>query len=155
MSIDLGNPTPSDTHSIVEVFKEFYRAFDASKLDDIGNVYSDDIIFRDPIHQITGIHTLHSYMSDMCSNVRYCQFEYLDQLIGKHSAYIKWHMHFAHTKLGAQIITVRGITHIEFDKKIHFHEDIYDLGQMLYEHIPLLGSATRFLKHRLATTTGH
>lgn len=155
MPIDPATGATSDNGSIVETFKAFYREIDAAKLDEIGLVYTDDIIFRDPIHQIGGIHALHGYMSDMFTNVRQCQFEYLDQLIGKHNAYIKWHMHFFHTKLGAQIITVRGITHIEFDEKIHFHEDVYDLGQMLYEHIPLLGSATRFLKRRLATTVEH
>lgn len=148
------DPAPPTTApmktAIVETFKSFYRELNTAKLDDIGAIYGDDIVFRDPVHQLTGIHALHSYMSDMCRNLRHCQFEYLDQLIGPYSAYIKWHMHFSHARLGKRIITVRGMSHIEFDQKIYFHEDSYDLGQMLYEQLPLLGPATRYLKRRIA-----
>lgn len=142
------------TNPIVESFKAFYRELNMAKLDDISTLYADDIVFRDPVHQLKGIHALHSYMNDLCSNLRQCQFEYLDQLIGPYSAYIKWHMHFSHVRLGNRTITVRGMTHIQFDQKVYFHEDSYDLGQMLYEQLPLLGPATRFLKKRLANNGG-
>ncbi|MFT3931910.1 MAG: nuclear transport factor 2 family protein [Spongiibacteraceae bacterium] len=151
MNADPATPSSASTQTaIVEHFKSFYRQFNAAKLDDIGAIYADDIVFQDPVHRVSGIHALHHYFNEMCLNLRQCQFEYLDQLVGPYSAYIKWHMHFAHTRLGDRTITVRGMTHIEFDRKIYFHEDSYDLGQMLYEHLPLLGPATRFLKRRIA-----
>ncbi len=146
---------PPTKIAAVEALKTFYRNFSSASLDDIGLVYSDDVVFCDPVQRVVGIHALHSYMSEMCANLRQCQFEYLDQLVGQYSAYIKWHMHFSHTRLGNRMITVRGMTHIEFDEKIHYHEDIYDLGQMLYEQLPLLGPATRMLKRRIAHSATH
>ena len=59
-------------------------------------------------------------------------------------------MVFAHPKLGSKPVFVRGISHIEFSDRIDFHEDSYDLGEMLYDHVPVLGSGTRWLKRRLA-----
>lgn len=141
---------PLETPRCVEAFKTFYRELSPRQLDEMGSIYADGIIFRDPVHEIRGLPALHHYMSELCANLRECRFEYLDQLVGAGSAYIKWHMHFRHPQLGSQTITVRGMTHIEFHDKIHFHEDAYDMGQLLYEHLPLLGLATRFLKRRLA-----
>jgi hypothetical protein len=60
-------------------------------------------------------------------------------------------MDYAHPRLrGGAIITVRGMTHLLFTNKIYYHEDSYDLGALLYEHIPVLGLATRQLKTRMA-----
>ena len=50
---------------------------------------------------------------------------------------------------GAEI-EVTGISHIRYDDLIFYHRDYYDLGEMLYEHIPAYGWITRKLKARLA-----
>jgi hypothetical protein len=33
--------------------------------------------------------------------------------------------------------------------KIYYHRDYFDMGAMLYEHLPLLGRIIQRLKHRL------
>ena len=59
-------------------------------------------------------------------------------------------MHFRHPKLGSKLIDVRGVSHLKWTDKIDFHEDFYDMGAMLYEQVPLIGSVTQWLKQRLA-----
>ncbi len=135
--------------AVVEGFKAFYRDLTRVPLDRIESVYTGQVIFRDPVHEIRGADALMAYMGRMCDSLSEGRFEYLDELVGDHSAYIKWLMHFRHPSLGNRLITVRGASHIEFDQRIHFHEDIYDMGEMLYEHVPVAGSITRWLKHRL------
>ena len=34
--------------------------------------------------------------------------------------------------------------------RVHFHQDYFDAGALLYEHLPLMGGAIRWLKGRLA-----
>ena len=51
---------------------------------------------------------------------------------------------------GGEILTIRGITHLKYTKRIYYHEDCYDLGALVYEHVPVLGGITRSLKSRLA-----
>ena len=64
---------------------------------------------------------------------------------------MQWIMSYQHPKLAAgRSIDVAGISHIRFEEKIFYHRDYYDLGEMLYEHIPLYGWITRRLKARLA-----
>ena len=43
-----------------------------------------------------------------------------------------------------------GASHLRLaDNRIAYQRDYYDLGAMLYEHIPLLGGAVRAVKARL------
>ncbi len=131
-------------------FKAFYRDIRLTPLHEIQDLYADDIVFIDPIHEIRGLASLCSYMEQMNAGVTAGRFEYLDQLVGNDSAYIKWDMHFHHPKLGSKMISVRGMTHIQFHERIYFHEDTYDLGAMLYEHVPIIRSGVRFIRNRLA-----
>ena len=134
---------------LIEQFKTFYADLTGVEIATLHQFYSDSIIFRDPVHEIHGLVLLEDYMCQLCENLTRGHFEYLDQLSTDKAAYIKWLMHFEHPKLGSKPITVRGASHIQFDQRIYFHEDFYDMGAMLYEHVPLIGGATRWLKTRL------
>jgi len=135
---------------LVERFKAFYQDVKHPQLNKISSIYTDEVRFKDPVHAFSGIDDLHVYLTSMCENVQSGRFEYLDQLIGENSAYIKWNMYFQHPKLGTETIAVRGMTQIQFDERIFYHEDSYDLGEMLYERVPVLGYVVRKLKQRLA-----
>ena len=135
---------------LIERFKAFYLDVKHPKLDKIDDVYTEDVLFKDPVHELRGAENLHAYLSEMCVNVHSGRFEYLDQIVSENTAYIKWNMHFKHPKLGNKTITVRGISQVQFNERIYFHEDVYDLGQLIYEHVPLLGAVVKGLKKRLA-----
>jgi hypothetical protein len=139
----------TNQHHIIERFKAFYENLNNLKLDEIDTIYTNDITFQDPVVEIRGVDDLYRHMNGLCTSLQHGRFEYLDELIGQDRAYIKWNMHFSHTKLGSKTITLRGISHIHFTGRIHFHEDVYDMGQMIYEHVPILGGMTRWLKTRL------
>jgi len=149
----MSNVPSNRSLTLIESFKAFYRDIGLIRLDDMERLYDTDVVFKDPVHEIRGINTLHAYMSDVCSNVNAGRFEYLDQLIGDNRAYIKWNMYFSHRRLGPKTIVVRGMSQMDFTDKIHYHEDVYDMGELLYEHLPLVGGATRWLKHRLSCAT--
>ncbi|MBT5293929.1 MAG: nuclear transport factor 2 family protein [Cellvibrionales bacterium] len=150
---------------IVQRFKTLYQNLDVTKDAcaqiqsdklSLAQVYSDNIEFKDPLHSIHGLSSLRRYMNNMYGNVISCQFIYLGEWIterdanGKGSACIKWDMIFQHPKLaGGAPVTVRGMSHIRFSDRIDYHEDIFDLGTMLYEHVPLVGRVVLWLKSRL------
>ena len=137
---------------LIERFKAFYLDVKHPQLDKIDEIYTEDVLFKDPVHELRGTETLHAYLSEMCANVHSGRFEYLDQIVSENTAYIKWNMHFKHPKLGNKTITVRGISQVQFNERIYFHEDVYDLGQLIYEHVPLLlGAVVKGLKKRLAS----
>ena len=145
------NFVPSTHHTeLLNDFKKLYQNLNESSIARLDQVYTQEVKFKDPVHDIEGIVALQDYLSAQCEGITQCRFEYLDELVGDNSAYIKWIMRFRHTKLSNRLISVRGVSHIHFDEKIDFHEDLYDMGALLYEQVPLLGGITRWLKARLA-----
>jgi len=144
-----------DRSAVLNRFKMFYSDLTRSELAELDGIYAEHVVFRDPIHQVDGRAALFHYIEDLCSNIQSCQFKYLDEMISNGNAYIKWDMIFRHPKLdGGRVVTVRGVSQLSFDESgIYFHEDFYDLGAMLYEHVPVFGFGVRWLKRRLATVS--
>lgn len=138
-------------NTLLEHFKDNFKDLQQADWSRLGEFYANDIIFKDPVHEIRGLVTLEDYLSTLCEALIDCRFEYLDQVVSVDSAYLKWVMHFRHPRLGSELIDVRGVSHLRWGEKIEFHEDFYDMGAMLYERLPVLGNVTRWLKLRLAS----
>ena len=138
-------------NDLLERLKDNFKDLQKADWSKLGEIYANDVLFKDPVHELRGLVSLEDYLSSMCTDLTDCRFEYLDQLVSGNSAYLKWEMHFKHPRLGQAVIDVRGVSHIRWTDKIDYHEDFYDLGAMLYERLPLLGSVTRWIKLRLAS----
>lgn len=137
---------------IIDRLKQFYLHILDTEWAELDSIYTENVIFTDPIHRVEGREGLYRYFDDLCKSLSTCRFEFLDQVILPGKAYLKWDMHFSHPKFGSRkIITVRGVTQVQFtDRGIYYHEDIYDMGALIYENIPLFGGGVRWLKQRLA-----
>jgi len=134
---------------IVEKLKTTFASADNLTVNDVGQIYTPDVVFVDPLGRIDGLEMLARYFEGVYKNVSSCRFEYYDELKTDNKASIKWDMFFKHPKLNSgREIEVRGVTLLEFTDKVHYHEDVYDVGALMYEHIPLLGAPVRYLKRR-------
>ncbi len=138
-------------NQLIEDFKQAYADMVRMDLAGLDQLYDPKIVFRDPVHRISGIAALQDYFAGIMANVQECRFEFLDQLSSADTAYLKWNMHLRHPRLdGGERLTVRGMSQLQFNQRIVYHEDSYDMGEMLYEHLPMVGGLTRWLKGRLA-----
>ena len=137
---------------LIERFKAYFKYLHESDLSQLRAIYSDQVVFKDPVHEMRGLVELEDYFTSLCADLSECRFEYLDEMVTESSAYVKWVMHFKHPRLGNRLISVRGVSHLKLgDDKIDYHEDFYDMGAMLYEQLPVLGNVTRWLRLRLAS----
>ncbi|MDQ7730886.1 nuclear transport factor 2 family protein [Halomonas sp. SpR8] len=137
----------------LEAFCAFFKKLDNTCTEKLYEVYTDDIIFSDPLHKIEGIKALERYFSTMYENVEACQFSYHTRQLQGQQAFVTWTMSFVHPKLASgRRIEVEGCSALTFanDGRVSQHRDYFDAGAMLYEHLPLMGSAIRWLKKRLA-----
>jgi len=140
---------------LIESLKAFYENFSADNLDRLEEFYTQDIEFVDPIHKVDGVLSLRQYLKKMSVNLLHYRIHYIEVLVGENSAYLTWEMEFANKHIrGGQVISVRGMSHLKFTNRIYYHEDSYDLGALLYDHLPLLGSITRSLKGRMSAPGG-
>ncbi|MGI1943576.1 nuclear transport factor 2 family protein [Shewanella glacialipiscicola] len=136
---------------LVDNFIELYQALNKNNLHLLGQVYGDDIIFTDPMHQISGLESLTQYFAKLYENVQHIQFEIKEVQQSDGQASLFWQMQYRHPKLNkGQLISVDGMSQLKFNDKIYFHRDYFDLGQMLYEQVPFVGGLIRLLKTRAA-----
>jgi ketosteroid isomerase-like protein len=135
----------------LDTFKQYYENFDQGTIDGLDDVYAEDVVFVDPLHVITGRNSLKEYFRSMCANLTECRFEFIDEVINGGNACFKWEMHYRHPSIkGNKPLKLAGASFIEYSDKIDSHEDYYDMGAMLYEHVPVLGSTIRIIKSRIA-----
>lgn len=145
------SPSNIDSQLIYQQFRYLYENYMQINASKVSVIYSNDIVFKDPVHEIQGLERLQNYFANVSTNLTHCQFVFIDELISETSAHITWEMHFQHPKIKSNKPTIlRGMSFIRFDEKIYYHEDSYDLGAMLYDNLPVLGSMTKWLKKRLS-----
>jgi len=138
----------------MEKFLQMYKELNADNLHLLAEVYSSDIQFIDPAHEITGLNHLTEYFAELYQNVGSIAFEFYDLMHQDKVSYIQWNMTFSHKSLDrGKPIVVQGTTFLRLNEegKVSYHRDYFDLGSMLYEHIPILGRLVTTIKRRLGT----
>ena len=131
-------------------FINTYEKLSINNLESLLNLYQDDVEFRDPLQKISGISELNQYFNGLYQNLTFCQFSIYDVIFDQNKAAVYWTMVYRHPKLnGGEEIHVEGSSLLKGEgNKVHFHRDYLDLGAMLYEHVPFVGSLVRWLKRK-------
>ncbi|EEP95437.1 hypothetical protein yaldo0001_6350 [Yersinia aldovae ATCC 35236] len=95
--------------------------------------------------------SLDAYFQRLLSNLSACCFTLTDIQHHDQQASVCWQMSYAHPRLRRGcLLSLEGISQLRFaEQRIIYQRDYYDLGAMLYEHIPLLGGIVLKLKKRL------
>lgn len=132
-------------------FEQFYSDFKTADLAKLDDLYAPGVQFRDPVREIVGIAELRRYFSASREHVAECGFDFVNRLSDDGQCFFQWRMHYRHPRLaGGKPLFLRGMSHIHFfEDRILEHSDIYDMGAMLYEHVPVLRTGVRLLKQRL------
>ena len=138
--------------SVVNKFCDYYQDLNLEKLSQLDELYNGDAVFIDPLHSIKGLVEITHYFEQMIINVTDCRFQIVDVLETDGQAFITWIMSYSHPKLNqGNTIELAGSSHLKFNAHIIYHRDYYDVGQMLYEHIPVLKYFIAKIKQRLTS----
>jgi ketosteroid isomerase-like protein len=132
-------------------FITVYTSLRKDNLNTLDEIYSEDVVFEDPAHRIEGYDNLSRYFESMYTNVTDCRFNIHEHAVNGDVAFISWTMTLSHPKLdGGAERAVNGCTRLVLKEgRVVLHRDYFDLGEMLYEALPVLGSAVRMIKKRL------
>lgn len=131
-------------------FLKTYQALQVNNLHLLNDVYANEVVFQDPMHQLNGINELQSYFENLYKNLQQCEFSIERVIYSEKQASVYWQMRYQHQKLNAgQQVVVQGNSLLKSDGNlVVYHRDYLDLGQMLYEQLPLLGRLIKWLKAR-------
>ena len=141
--------------SVIENFCKIYTDICQISPADLENIYSKRVTFVDPITTHEGIEQVKTYFNNLLTQAESCKFLIHNTLTiadpnSPVSHVVNWKMTLV-LKRSTKVITLDGTTQLKVeDEKIIYHKDYYDLGEMVYEHIPLLGSIIKMIKRRLA-----
>ncbi|GGD11542.1 nuclear transport factor 2 family protein [Halopseudomonas salina] len=134
-------------------FAQIFASLDKTNLSRVGEIYTPDVHFTDPLHEVHGLRAMQAYFGELYANVEDLQFEFHQcQSVTEGQGLLRWTMTYRHPRLaGGGPISVEGCSCIYFrDDLVYRHIDYFDAGALLYEHVPLLGKIIRWLKGRLA-----
>ena len=135
-------------NSVLDKFKDYFTDMDLSNNTALDEIYSDNVVFIDPIHKIQGLENLVQYFEKLNSNLIAGSFFFTDESITDNKAYLSWEMNLK-LKRPKKNIIASGISVLTIDTKIIHHRDYFDAGELFYEHVPILGSIIRLLKNKL------
>ena len=133
-------------------FAQAFSELDRHNLQHLDELYSVDVRFTDPLHEVQGLAELRRYFAELYSNVDELRFTFhgFDQ-VAEGEGYLRWNMRYSHPRLaGGRAISVEGCSHLLWHDRVYRHRDYFDAGALLYEHLPMMGRVIAWLKRRLA-----
>jgi len=133
--------------------KEFFSKLTAQSMNLVDEFYDSKIIFRDPINELRGSAQVKEYYSHLYKNVDYIKFDFEKQLVSGNEEVLFWVMHLRAKGLNSgKEITVSGNSHIIYSTesgKCIYHRDYFDMGEFIYEQVPVLKNIISYVKNRL------
>lgn len=142
----------SAVKATLERFQELFNSLDAGNLSTLSSVYSDSVKFQDPLSSVSGLDHLTRYFAGAYANVVSCQFDFGDPVIAGGKVAIPWVMRLRHKRIRrGREIRVDGMSNLViYNGKVTHHRDYFDAGQLLYEHLPLVGRVIRSIRKHAA-----
>jgi ketosteroid isomerase-like protein len=141
----------SSADYLAERVKQAYQNLGSENLDEVASLYTEDVYFEDPSHGIQGRAHLIEYFGNMFQNLDHCSFKFHQTISNGSDIFLAWTMFLNHPRLrGGETIRVEGASYLKTTNgKIYFHRDYFDMGAMVYEHLPLLGRILLKIKQSL------
>lgn len=134
--------------------QSLFNNFNSDTLHLADDFYDPDVVFQDPIVELTGRDALKAYYADMYKNVTSIRFDFSDGIEKDEEVVVFWTMELRAKGLkGGEPVLLDGNSHIKFggeSGKAIYHRDYFDMGAFVYENVPVLGSLVRYTKKRLS-----
>ncbi|UWX95308.1 nuclear transport factor 2 family protein [Enterobacter mori] len=136
---------------VVSRFVDYYATLDAQPPSALVGLYHPDATLVDPFGEHNGLFALQRYFTHLLANVENCRFTIDAPLLNEHQFVVTWTMHWSHPRIaGGEPLGLPGCSVVDTENDLITRQrDYYDAGEMIYEHLPLLGWAVRGVKRRV------
>ena len=131
-------------------FIDLYSPIDADYIEaHLDNVYAPDLYFNDTLATIYDRETLKAHMLKTAERLDYMNLDVQQTWRDGEDVFLRWIMetHFSIMGSEREARTI-GISQLRFDDqgRVIFHQDFWDSSQGLDQHLPILGTVTRWLR---------
>lgn len=132
--------------------RQFFEGLSRESLHQIDAIYSDDVVFKDPLNEVRGLPALRRVFEHMFEQMEAPQFAIRDFAVTGEQALLTWDFTFCFKRSPQTGQLIQGATHLRFtpEGKVAFQRDYWDAAGELYEKLPVLGGLMRFVRKRAA-----
>ncbi|CAM6944533.1 TPA: nuclear transport factor 2 family protein [Enterobacter hormaechei subsp. xiangfangensis] len=137
--------------SVISRFVDYYATLDTQPPSALAGIYRADATLIDPFGEHSGVFAIQRYFTHLLANVQHCRFTVDAPLRQIDRFVVTWMMHWSHPRIaGGAMRQLPGCSVVDMrDDRIVRQRDYYDAGEMIYEHLPILGWAVRGVKRRV------
>ena len=143
-----------ETVQALDRLADYFESMSKQSVEDIGDYYADDAVFKDPFNNVRGVPAIRRVFSHMFTQVSAPRFVVTARMAGSDGgAMLVWEFHFgARLGLREEAQVIHGASHLRFDAtgKATLHRDYWDAAEELYAKLPVLGAVMRALAKKLA-----
>ena len=145
-------PEESSAEFLSKRLEEAYHNISPDNLGIVESLYTHDAYFEDPSHAVQGKAALLAHFSKTFAKLQGCSFKFHQNVTNGADIFMAWTIFVNYPSLnGGQTIRVEGASFLKTrNGKIYYHRDYFDLGSLLYEHVPLVGRLIKKIKQRIA-----
>jgi limonene-1,2-epoxide hydrolase len=136
------------TRAAVEQFKARFVTITPALAENLDRLYTEDVRFRDPVSQATGLDELRRYFTRFAEASAGARFQITDEVVQPGQAAVFWTMIMTKAD-GSEARRFQGVSHMKVRDRIYEERDYFDLGEAVYDHVPVVGWLTRFVRSRL------
>ena len=130
-------------------FKDWFVNLNESTLDDIVSYYGENVFFKDPFNEFYGIDKLKKLFTHMFFIFKNPHFVFIDTIENSGEIFLTWDFIFSYKE---KLFKIHGSSHLKlnYEKKIVYHRDYWDVGEELLLKIPLIKSLYGFFQNKLS-----
>ena len=131
----------------------FFETLSPETLQRLDEIYADAARFADPFNDVSGIAAIRRVFQHMFATLDSPQFRIVLTVTEGDHSFLLWNFRFRRQGRSTTAL-IHGSTHLRFaaDGRIAWHRDYWDPAREVYESLPLLGAALRWLRRRLSAT---
>lgn len=138
-------------------YRRFLETLSPAALDRLDEVAAPNIHFRDPFNDARGLPRVRQVFAALFRDVDEPRFRIVHSACSGKVCFLRWHFTCRPRTLArGHPWLIDGVTELHFDDggRVVEHLDYWDSGHYVYERVPLFGLLIRFIRKRLAATTG-
>lgn len=135
-----------------EKIRHVYNAVNKESMNLLPEFYAADVTFEDPLGTIQGLDALTRYYTEMYKNVQEIRFDISDEVAQGDQHVIMWTLHMKVKGLNkGEEVTCKGNSFLRFNQEglVVYHRDYFDMGEFIYQHVPVLRFFVRQVNKRL------
>ena len=152
-SIILVSQAKGETMTKPQFIEKFFNELNATNVDRVVDAfYATDVQFADPVGSHSGSAEVKKYYKKLYEGAEEASFDFSNHVCKEDECVSFWTMHLKSKALnGGESFTVIGNSHLKFNKegKVNYHRDYFDMGEFIYEKLPVLKNIINFIKNKL------